>query len=333
MILILSNDGDVSCDLVQNWLEHYRYPFLRFNSWEFLHKSIQVSLVGGSIEITIDDRLVPLDSINAIWYRKYGLFRCTENYKKLCASRKLNEELINHLCKEYTKVIEAFVYSLRDRNWLTDPRYININKMEALKIAADCGFKTAPTYLVNTKSQLSSLLESRRLISKSVLDPVIASWGDHNKAMMYTTELHKKDLISLPCSFHPSMVQEMIPKEYELRIFYINGKMYPMAIFSQKDIKTSLDFRCYNWDKPNRTEPCKLDAQMKVKISRLMKKLHLNTGSIDLIKSTDGSIYFLEVNPTGQFGMVDFPCNYGLHKIVAEELIEMDINGKENQTI
>jgi len=55
-----------------------------------------------------------------------------------------------------------------------------------------------------------------------------------------------------------------------------------------------------------------------------MLEVGLNCASIDLIKSTNGKYYFLEINPVGQFGMVDFPCNYGLHKIVAEELIFMD---------
>lgn len=97
-----------------------------------------------------------------------------------------------------------------------------------------------------------------------------------------------------------------------------------MAIFSQKDKQTQLDFRRYNWDKPNRYIPYKLDTATKLNINKLMRKLNLNCGSIDMIKGKDGKLYFLEVNPTGQFGMVDFPCNYGLHKLVAEQLIKMD---------
>lgn len=61
------------------------------------------------------------------------------------------------------------------------------------------------------------------------------------------------------------MVQEKLEKKYELRIFYLNGKMYPMAIFSQKDNQTQLDFRNYNWEKPNRMEPCKLNVDLKKK--------------------------------------------------------------------
>ena len=97
-----------------------------------------------------------------------------------------------------------------------------------------------------------------------------------------------------------------------------------MAIFSQNDPQTKTDFRKYNDVTPNRFVPCKLNEDEQDKIHKLMTSINLNCGSLDFIKSTDGKLYFLEVNPTGQFGMVDFPCNYGLHEIVANKLIEMD---------
>ena len=55
-----------------------------------------------------------------------------------------------------------------------------------------------------------------------------------------------------------------------------------------------------------------------------MQKLDLETGSIDLIKSTNGEYYFLEINPNGQFGMTSYPCNYNLEEKVALKLIQID---------
>ena len=107
------------------------------------------------------------------------------------------------------------------------------------------------------------------MISKSVFDPIIAEWGKRNRGMMYTVEVNKEELSALPSSFLPSMVQEKLEKKYELRIFYLNGKMYPMAIFSQKDNQTQLDFRNYNWEKPNRMEPCKLNVDLKKKNTQI----------------------------------------------------------------
>lgn len=55
-----------------------------------------------------------------------------------------------------------------------------------------------------------------------------------------------------------------------------------------------------------------------------MEAMELNTGSLDFIIDVNDRIIFLEVNSEGQFGMVDFPCNYGIHKRIAEILIDKD---------
>jgi len=141
---------------------------------------------------------------------------------------------------------------------------------------------------------------------------------------MFTTKIEKRDLKYLPHRFFSSYIQEQIQKEYEVRVFYINKRFFSMAIFSQNDPQTSVDFRKYNRVKPNRFLPYKLPFEIEKKLTLVMEEIKLNCASIDLIKSINGRYYFLEINPVGQFGMVDFPCNYGLHKIVAEELIDMD---------
>ena len=102
-----------------------------------------------------------------------------------------------------------------------------------------------------------------------------------------------------------------------------------MAIFSQKDNKTQEDFRNYNRTKPNRFVPYVLPDNICKSIIKLMKKMNLKTGSIDLIKSAnDNKYYFLEINPSGQFGMVSKPCNYYLEKKMAEYLVHL--NNKNN---
>lgn len=51
MVLILSNSGDLSCDIVQDWLEFYKHPYLRINAWDFLYKPISISLVKGKLSL------------------------------------------------------------------------------------------------------------------------------------------------------------------------------------------------------------------------------------------------------------------------------------------
>jgi glutathione synthase/RimK-type ligase-like ATP-grasp enzyme len=97
-----------------------------------------------------------------------------------------------------------------------------------------------------------------------------------------------------------------------------------MAIFSSADAQTKADFRNYNWKKPNRTVPYELPEVITNKIVELMDSFQMNTGSLDFIVNENNEYIFLEVNPTGQFGMVSFPCNYHLEKIVAQTLVERE---------
>jgi hypothetical protein len=100
-----------------------------------------------------------------------------------------------------------------------------------------------------------------------------------------------------------------------------------MAIFSQGDRQTEVDFRRYNRTRPNRAVPYRLPGDIVGKLRTLMGSLGMDTGSQDLIRTPDGRHVFLEVNPAGQFGMVSHRCNYHLEKRMAEYLIERTGDG------
>ena len=74
-----------------------------------------------------------------------------------------------------------------------------------------------------------------------------------------------------------------------------------MAIFSQNDDKTKIDYRNYNDEIPNRCVPFILPEKVLDKIKQFVKISHHNTGSIDMIYSESEEYYFLEINPMGQF--------------------------------
>lgn len=94
-----------------------------------------------------------------------------------------------------------------------------------------------------------------------------------------------------------------------------------MAIFSQNNPKTEIDFRHYDHTVPNRTVPFKLSDNIENSLRCLMKSINNNSASIDFLYGKDKNIYFLEVNPIGQFGMTSYPCNYYLEREIAYQLI------------
>lgn len=322
MILILSCDGDFSTDIVIDWLHYYQASYIRINSFDFLNSSFLYEIhKNGTYTLKIGDRNIDVDKIKAIWFRKFGFFRSSSQYSEL--EKLVDSYTVSHLSAEFAKILDAFIYIFRNKYWLTNPKYIYLNKTNVLYDAQECGFNIPRTILTNSKSQLTEIMINTRLISKSALDQFVARLGK-DKHLMYTTEINNDDLENLPDMFLPSLVQELVEKRMEIRTFYLEGRCFSMAILSQQDQQTQLDFRKYNLEKPNRFIPYQLSIDQEKSVDLLMKKVGLNCGSLDFIITKDNSLVFLEINPTGQFGMVDFPCNYGLHKNIAETLIKHD---------
>lgn len=318
--------GDLSTEKVMDWLHFYEHPFLRINLQDFLDNNASFSLFPP--EFTIRDCHVEANRINAVWYRRTGAFERSDFYKN--HQKHLVSETAEFLNREYTTLKNSFAALFPNAYWLNHPLSASVNKIQVLHKAHRCGLSVPLTYVVNSRTQLLTLLRQRSLICKSVYESMVLKIGAATY-MMYTEELTLDIAEGLGEQFYPSMVQEKIEKAYEVRVFYLDGKFYAMAIFSQLDAQTKLDFRQYNDDKPNRNVLYKLSDELQRNLHRLMQALDLNCGSIDLIRGADGKYYFLEVNPVGQYGMTSDPCNYNLDQLIAEHLIEKDLTYGKNK--
>ncbi len=165
--------------------------------------------------------------------------------------------------------------------------------------------------------------KEKKLITKAIGNGVY-SITERLGYYSYTEGLTKVFIKKLPESFFPSLIQEKIEKLYELRAFYLKGKFYSMAIFSQEAPQTQIDCRkCFSSKHAPRNVPYKLPYEIELKLKNIMDKLCLNTGSIDMIVSKEKQFIFLEVNPIGQFGMTSKPCNYYLEKKNCRNPIEL----------
>jgi D-alanine-D-alanine ligase-like ATP-grasp enzyme len=93
-----------------------------------------------------------------------------------------------------------------------------------------------------------------------------------------------------------------------------------MAIFSQNDPKTQIDFRNYNNENPNRNIPFKLPKKIEKKLKKIIKIKQLDSCSIDLIVTPENEFVFLEINPQGQFEWISYYCNYHIEKKIANHI-------------
>ncbi|GHT72876.1 hypothetical protein AGMMS50262_02870 [Bacteroidia bacterium] len=71
MILILSRSGDLTTDYVIDWLNFYKYPFIRINSNDFKEKALKINLQ--KKWFLIDRQKIFIPDIHAAWYRKFKM--------------------------------------------------------------------------------------------------------------------------------------------------------------------------------------------------------------------------------------------------------------------
>ncbi len=320
-ILIFSKMGEASTCEVIDWLDSYQTHFFRINDGE-IHKlptSIQLGNDHISLGLEKNNTSINEEDITAVWFRKTK----TQEPPNLngIEDLQIKRDIENHTLHELEAYNFAF-YHLLEKKWLNHPSKKEINKPYQLHTAQKLGFKVPPTLVTNDKNKL---LDFKKTHPNLIVKAVFRSRGFVIDKVFYagfTAVLTTEIIDSLPSSFFPMLVQEKIDKEYEIRTFYIDGECHSMAIFSQLDQQTALDYRRYNRTNPNRTVPYSLPKQITERIQKLMAILELNSGSLDFIRAKDGNYYFLEVNPNGQFGMVSKPCNYYLEKKIAAWLIQ-----------
>jgi ATP-GRASP peptide maturase of grasp-with-spasm system len=311
MILILSKELDISTNEVMDWLLFYNQEIIRINT--NIDES-QIKINSSEIILSSNNIIIDFQKVKSFWYRKNGIQIKTNNkIKRKTKTNKIFRSFLHYETKILSSFLEWFLSKKSGIGYLEDPY---INKLKILCEAKKCGLLIPETIITTKKNKLNPE-------TKYIIKPI--SEGRKFKLfnrlrMMYTREVNLNQLTS---TFNPTLFQTKIDKEYELRVFYLNGKCYSMAIFSQKDQKTKVDFRNYNIKKPNRNVPYLLPQEIKNKIHKLMTKLNMSTGSIDLIVDKNQNYYFLEVNPSGQFGMLSKPCNYPLEKEIAKELIKL----------
>lgn len=320
MILIFSIDGDYSTDVVIDWLKYYKYPYKRLNAENLYKEELFIDFDNKS-SFSLGGKVYDVRAINVVWQRKFGFYQESEEFKSI--SRQMGIEVANQILRESASLTNAIFGLFEGKKWLSHYKHTVLNKLQVLSLAQSIGLTIPQTHIVSSKERLERLTEKESLITKSVFD---LRFIEHENGMfsMYTSGVNSH-IATMPNTYFPSLVQKEIRKDFEIRCFYLDGKFYSMALFSQSLSQTELDFRRYAWYKPNRYVPYKLPHDITKKLIILMRNLHLNCGSVDLIKGMDGNYYFLEINTHGQFGMIDFNCNYGLHQKIAELLIKWDL--------
>lgn len=339
MHLIFSEEIDFSTNRVIDWLYYYDRKYEKHighknakkDHFEFENKTISMSFGGKGEEesFTFKDDQTNIN-IDSSWFR-----RPTLNSKAFFPDMEYQgsypRERIEYANTKRMRTYWDFLcYNLNKKHHLGSYDIVELNKPIILKKAQGHNLMIPKTLITNSKDELGSFFCKckKKIITKS-LNSVLPDYkhktgaenDDYLSFYQLTTLID--DLEETPKKFAPSLFQEYIEKEYEIRTIYLNGELYSACIFSQLNEHTKVDMRNRPANHPTRYIPYQLNEKIETGLINLMQELRLDYGAIDFVKGLDGQYYFLEINPVGQYGDVSLQCNYYLNKKIAEHLINL----------
>ena len=278
MILIISEQNDPSTNEVINWLLAMEKKFIRINAEDDIAVSDfrNTGIEGTDFVLTTRNISVRYSDIESVWYRR-GMLKIKD------ISPFKNDLLTFYLEKEKETLQDFIEFAFQIKEKITGNFRSTINKLKVLHAAQSVGLKTPDTYIVNSKSELTSILsEHESFISKSIFEccPIR---DEHNQYEITnkTSRIESHLIETLPSNFFYTLIQNEVKKSFEIRAFYIHGCVYAAAMLTQNNIKTSVDYRNYDDEKPTRTIPYDLPQDIIEKLTKLMDSINLNTGSFD----------------------------------------------------
>jgi hypothetical protein len=312
MVLILSNENDpITGDIANCLLFKDGISSLILNEFSINCPGQLKIKLNNSTKCSIE---IEHNEISYIFKRKMPLLR-------LPVSRR--HQLASFYQSEFEAMISFFdLLVINEYSGLGAVNYNpnDVNKLFVLKTALDVGLRIPNTTVVNKRVDYIKFIEREEgsCITKPIQN--IAAFYDRKSksiSKMLTARVNGTEVIG--DSFFPTLLQNEIKKELEIRAFFICEEIYSVAIFSQSNKKTEIDYRNYDDVNPNRIMVYSLPDDIKGKISELMNRLNLSTGSIDFILSDTNEYIFLEVNPFGLFGQFT-NAGFDIAKIIANKI-------------
>ncbi|HLL21045.1 MAG TPA: hypothetical protein VK427_02890, partial [Kofleriaceae bacterium] len=274
-------------------------PLLMFNPARFPHDaalSLAFSPSGHYTPVLrIDGESIDLTNVSAIWYRRP---------QKPVAHAELPVRAVRGYVELECDMVVRDMWASLDCDWLPAPPWVvqyTEHKTFQLKVAGELGFELPPTLTTNHPSDLIEFYRQHdgRIISKQAAKALQLALGD--SLIRYTELVTTRDIAhARAISYCPMTFQSYVPKRVELRITVVGRRVFAAEIHSQATNHTRIDWRRYD---QGRTPHCRHDlpSDIEYRCVRLVERLGLRYGAIDMVLTPDGRYVFIEINPNGQY--------------------------------
>lgn len=317
MILILSNKHDISVDYVIRLLSKANRSFIRLNTEDLVYGKASVILPG--ITYRVENKGIYHDvskEIRSVWFRRPG-----KPFEFTPRESRPSDSVVAFAENQWHAFIEG-LRCLKDVFWINDPdrNHTAENKICQLKLAEEIGLRIPKTCITNDKQEATGFLNEcgGRIVAKALYSPLIEEpdkdFFIFTNIIESTEGVHEHEF-----SLAPTVFQELLTEKTDYRLTIVGNNCFPVKVIRESERSVPNDWRIIK--EGLKFQPCSLPSNIVEKCVKIVKKLGLVFGAIDLVQSAN-EFYFLEINPNGEWAWLQKEA----HLPIAETLVDHLVN-------
>lgn len=314
--LLLTHSGDFyTPDIVASRLSALGYRPIRFNTdtyptdWVITER---MANQGHTVTWEGPDGSFESTEVAGLWLRKVYAPKVSPD---------LDESFANSVIHESKFVRDGALASLYSLPCIDPlPTVIQAgDKFWQLREAQRAGLTIPETLITSNPEEVKTFFHQQKgeVIAKMMTH--LSQSMDASGPAVYTNRLEEEDLNDLDSLVYcPMTFQRAIPKDYELRVAYVGGKCFAGKINATQSTQGQTDWKKSTGE--TGWEPYTLPDTVSQQITTMMQALGLEFGALDLIKETNRGYVFLEVNPSGEWGMLQKDLDLPIGEAIADHL-------------
>lgn len=296
MHLVVTSKRDLTSDFVILELQRRRLPYFRLNT-EDLPLGVFRNLAGseGSWFFELPDASLDLTRVTAAYFRRPGMPE---------PSSPMSDAERSYSALEWHAALQSLYWSIGDR-WLNSPHSISVaeNKIHQLTVAHGLGFSIPETLFTNDPHAAAEFVSKGPTIGKPLRNALVKD--QHADRVVFTSRVsidEQTDPVSIRVC--PLILQREIRKRFDIRATVVGDQVFSVAIDSQCDPATEVDWR--RTSSPDLAHTVyQLPDEVATQCIALTRHLGLRFGAIDLILDRNNRLWFLEINPNGQWAWIE----------------------------
>jgi glutathione synthase/RimK-type ligase-like ATP-grasp enzyme len=318
-VLIVTHSADFyTIDLVRDALAKRGATVLRFDTDRFPSQAqVSVRAGGAGSSATFHHGAGNIDSrdVRAVWLR---------NLWEPHLPAELDPAFVEACRAESLAALDGLWDALGHARWINPPVALQLarNKLRQLRCAREAGLEVPRTLLTNDPAEARAFHRSLGgdVVAK-MLTPLSRGMGGDG-AFVYTSRVSEDDLAAAGDLRHsPMLFQERIAKQRELRAIAVAGEWFVAGLDASGSEASATDWRRGDPEEVHWAAD-ELPAADLARLDSLLGSLGLVYGAVDLIRTPEGRIVFLEVNPGGEWGMLERDLGFPISEALARALLQ-----------